>query len=241
MSVPINLNPLRYSVGRYAHSSQYGTLTTVKYINVFGRPIQSHSSLGAYIWIASIQTYLVQLFVALRFTGHYSLMRNTISDLGNSACGQYMNRFVCSPAHVVMNVSFVILGITTAIGALCIYFSQQRHNTSTYGLACIVIAGVGTILVGLFPENSTTGLHLFGAQLLSILGNLGFCILGPFVSDFSRAWRYGTVIFGVFGLVAVYLFVKHYYLGLGIGGMERLGAYPLTIWMIAYGVKSNMG
>ena len=37
------------------------------------------------------------------------------------------------------------------------------------------------------------------------------------------------------GLVALSFFLKNVYLGLGIGGMERIVSYPQTIWMIVFG------
>jgi hypothetical protein len=31
------------------------------------------------------------------------------------------------------------------------------------------------------------------------------------------------------------LFVNHIYLGLGVGGMERMVAYPIIFWVIEFG------
>ena len=36
-------------------------------------------------------------------------------------------------------------------------------------------------------------------------------------------------------LIALSLFASHMYLGLGAGTMERLAAYPETIWLIIFG------
>ena len=210
----------------------------MKHANSLRDFAQRHPRIGAYLWISSIQFYVAQLYVSTQFKGHFSLLRNTISDLGNSACGEYFGRAVCSPAHVVMSVSFVVLGITTTLGAIFLYLSQKKGGArSVYGFTCVIVAGIGTVFVGLFPENSPTGLHLFGARLLSVLGNLGIVMLGLLTPGLSRRWRYFTISLGTLGSIAVYLFVKDYTLGLGTGGMERVAAYPLSIWMLAYGVK----
>ncbi len=50
---------------------------------------------GPLIWMLSIQYYIIQVVVAMAWTSPYSLLRNTISDLGNTACGSYGGRFVC--------------------------------------------------------------------------------------------------------------------------------------------------
>jgi len=36
-------------------------------------------------------------------------------------------------------------------------------------------------------------------------------------------------------MVATMLFVSDQYLGAGVGGMERLAAYPLPLWLIVAG------
>jgi hypothetical protein len=50
-----------------------------------------------------------------------------------------------------------------------------------------------------------------------------------------QSWWLFTTVSGVVGAVATLLFVQDIFLGLGIGGMERVAAYPLPIWMIAMG------
>lgn len=48
----------------------------------------------------------------------YSRRTGYISDLGALGCGVFADREVCSPAHVLMNASFVVQGLGMAIGAL---------------------------------------------------------------------------------------------------------------------------
>jgi hypothetical membrane protein len=46
-----------------------------------------------------------------------------------------------------------------------------------------------------------------------------------------------SIASGTVGLLATVLFVSGYYLGVGIGGMERLAAYVLPVWLIVVGVS----
>src|SRR6478609_10990099 len=48
----------------------------------------------------------------------YSRRSGYISDLGASACGDFSGRDVCSPAHLLMNLSFVVQGLGMVVGAL---------------------------------------------------------------------------------------------------------------------------
>lgn len=190
---------------------------------------------GPIFWITSIQYYIVQIIVARAWNPPYSWFNNTISDLGNTTCGIYGDRTVCSPLHGLMNASFITLGITMVFGAVLVYREFKESITSALGFSFMAIAGLGTILVGLFPENTVTSLHVLGATLPFLIGNLGLIVLGT-VLDLPRTLRYYTLLSGYISLVAFVLFVSHTYLGLGIGGMERIVAYPQTMWLIIFGI-----
>lgn len=190
---------------------------------------------GSVIWILSIQYYLFQIVAARAWSVPYSLTHNTISDLGNTACGQYGQRFVCSPLHGLMNASFIMLGITMIIGSVLIYNEFQKSKTSLVGFSMMAVAGLGTLLVGLFPENTINILHIFGATLPFLVGNIGLVVLG-FALDIPKSLRWYTLFSGFLSLVALGLLVSHTYLGIGIGGMERITAYPQTMWLIVFGV-----
>lgn len=191
--------------------------------------------IGPTMWMLSLQYFLIQVVVARDWLIPFSLAQNTISDLGNIACGAYAGRFVCSPLHSLMNGSFITLGVFMATGSLLIYQEFKRDTATLVGFSFMAIAGIGTLLVGLFPENTVSALHILGAFLPFFVGNLGLVILGR-VLDLPRWLRIYTMASGVISLVALALFVTHTYLGLGIGGMERLTAYPQTVWLIVFGV-----
>lgn len=190
---------------------------------------------GPTTWMLSIQYYLIQIVVAMAWKVHYSLRLNTISDLGNTACGNYGGRFVCSPLHPLMNASFMALGLTMAAGATLIYREFQKSIGTIVGFGAMATAGIGTVLVGLFPENTASSLHTLGASLPFLVGNLGIIVLGTQL-NIPKALRVYTFLSGFISLVALVLFAMHNYFGLGIGGMERLTAYPQTMWLIAFGV-----
>lgn len=190
---------------------------------------------GPTIWILCIQYYIIQIVTARAWVIHYSLLRNPISDLGNTACGLYSGRFVCSPLHGLMNASFITLGITMATGSLLIYQEFKENWASLVGFSFMAAAGVGTLMVGLFPENSLSILHTVGAALPFFIGNLSLIILG-LALRVPKALKIYTLLSGIISLAAFILFVTHHYLGLSIGGMERIVAYPQTIWLIIFGI-----
>jgi hypothetical membrane protein len=190
--------------------------------------------IGPMIWILSIQYFITQFLVAHAWAIHYSLRLNAISDLGNSACGIYAARYVCSPLHGFMNASFIMLGLTMAAGSLLIYQEFKESTASLVGFSLLAIAGFGTVLVGLFPENSNIALHALGAAMPFLLGNIGLLILG-IVLPLPKSLRFITILFGVVSLLAFFLLVSRQYFGLGFGGIERIVAYPQTLWLILFG------
>jgi hypothetical membrane protein len=191
--------------------------------------------IGPTIWMLSVQYFMIQIIVAAAYKTSYSLRFNTISDLGNSVCSEYSGRYVCSPLHNLMNASFIVLGITMASGALLIYQEFKKDSVTFIGFSFMALAGLGTLIVGLFPENTISVLHILGASLPFILGNIALIILSVSLV-IPKLLRYYTFISGALALVALVFFYSDHYLGLGIGGMERLVAYPQTFWLIVFGI-----
>ncbi|HEY5196725.1 MAG TPA: DUF998 domain-containing protein [Solirubrobacteraceae bacterium] len=189
---------------------------------------------GPVLWLVSAQYFAVQVVVAGDWADGYSWSANLISDLGNTACRRYDGRPVCSPLHVLMNASFVVLGLTMLAGAILISRALAGDRTSRAAFACLGVAGVGTVVVGLFPENAIAGLHQAGAALPFVLGNLGVLLLGISPTDLPDPVRRLTLLGGVVGLVGLVLFVSHTHVGLGAGGIERVAAYPQDVWMIGF-------
>lgn len=199
---------------------------------------QQHSAhypkLGPILYVTSIQYFAVQFFVALQWRPPYNLSRDTISDLGNTACGTWNGRYVCSPFHNLMNASFVVLGITMTLGSMLVsrYFANGRASKA--GFAAMAISGVGVIMVGFFPENSVSALHGLGAAIPFVLGNASLIILALSlkVPALLRLYFFLSGVMALLGLVA---YASSYDLGLGEGGIERVVAYPQTVCLIVIG------
>ena len=196
---------------------------------------EQHPYIGPLFWILSVQYFIAQVFAAAYWHTPFNIRLNPISDLGNTECTVYAGRYVCSPLHTWMNASFIVLGITIVIGSVLLYqgFKKTRHSRA--GFYMMSLAGIGAALVGLFPENSVGLLHSLGAFLVFLFGNLALVVLGLSL-EMPRSFRWFTVGFGIFALIALALFATGNYLWFGFGGMERLTAYPQTIWLIVFGV-----
>ena len=193
-----------------------------------------HPSLGAWLYVASVQFFVVQFLVALRFSPGYSVTDNAISDLGNTTCGDWNGRYVCSPAHAWMNISFVVLGLTIMLGSALIQPAFTASRATALGFGFFAFGGFGTVLVGLFPEDRVAWLHGLGAALPFLVGNVGLVLLGRSLA--APSWlRSYTMLSGGVALLALVLYVAGASMGLGDGGVERIVAYPQTVWQIVLG------
>jgi hypothetical membrane protein len=217
-----------------------GQKTATKLTAVAGGFRDRHPWLGPAIWILSAFYFLAQVVVAWVWNPPYSLVHNTISDLGNTACGPYGNAYVCSPRHTLMNIAFILLGVVMASGSWLIYqeFTNKEgaeRVAAFIGFTLMAIAGVGVLLVGVFPENTVGTAHKVGAGLGIGAGNIGIFILG-LVLALPEGMRRYMLLFSATSLTALVCFAGHRYFGIGPGTMERVAAYPETVWLIAFGI-----
>lgn len=191
------------------------------------------------VWMCAVQFFVAQAVAQSRWTTPFSLATNYISDLGNTTCGVYTGTgaFVCSPWHAVMNVSFVLQGVIIALGTVLARPAFAHGCTSNWVSVLLGITALCMVGVGLFPEDVNYRMHVISAGTQFITGNTAMLVFG-IAARHGRHWRLFSsfsICFGVLGLAATGLFAQGYGLGLGVGGMERVAAYTLPLWLIAAG------
>lgn len=199
--------------------------------------------IGYSAWIAGVvQFFAIHGIAESAWARPYSWARNNISDLGNAHCALQPDpepRYVCSPEHGLMNVSFVILGVLLVVGvALTGGVLWRRSGSAVVARLLLASAGMGFVLAGLAPADVNENQHLLGALFIMAAGNTGLVVAGVGLTEGVPApLRWGTSLLGVASITAFGLFLSHHYLGLGMGGMERVAAFPLLFWALAVGVR----
>ena len=145
-----------------------------------------------------LQYFVAEAAVIGAWAGQQPYSRRTgyISDLGAVGCGVFDGRDVCSPAHVLMNASFVVQGIGMMVGALLLSSallctaarpgarftlvpaSRMAWVAAISARALTAAAGAGTVLVGLVPEDAGSVWHAVGAIMYFAAGGLALVLLG---------------------------------------------------------------
>ncbi len=87
-----------------------------------GKTHDAHPSFGPVIFTVAAVYFLIQLIVAWVFIPSYSLVSNSISDLGVTTCGSYGSPAICSPRWWLMDyVGFLVLGLVMVVGSALLY------------------------------------------------------------------------------------------------------------------------
>jgi hypothetical membrane protein len=177
--------------------------------------------LGAGWWALCFQFFVAEQIARLRWPGQYSMSMNWISDLGAAN----------SPLYWVMNGSFVLQGVLISVGAIL----MRRLFPAKWGfripLLLFLVSGVGVLVLGLVPEDRGAQVHRLAAEVHLGAGNLAMVLMGLAMIAAAARMRFRgciTLLAGLLGLTGLVL------LGLGekdVGAMERLAAYPLTLWL----------
>jgi hypothetical membrane protein len=212
-----------------------------------GRSNRAVGVAGGLVFIlVTVQYAIAQLIAASAWQPAYSWSKNVISDLGNTACGQFAvphanASYVCSPDHVLMNGSFVLSGALTLIGTILLWRVWPSRRMTRIALILWLVAGVLKVVVGLVPENTNLSLHLLGAVNIPV-ESVAILLLSIAIAGGHRGLsRFGVAI-GIVGLAGAAFTTAAQYagsalnLGLGNGGMERVAGYPGSLWMLVIGI-----
>ncbi len=169
---------------------------------------------GTLFFIAAAQ-FILGLIVAEALYPNYSISKNYISDLG------------VGPSATIFNTSVFLMGLLLIIGTC---FLQHAFNSRTM-TALLFLTAIGTMGVGVFTENSGTT-HTVVSAIAFLFGGLSAIASYKLLKlPFSTI----SVIMGTMSLGALALFAAKINLGLDVGGMERMIAYPILTWGAGFG------
>lgn len=193
---------------------------------------------GALALVAAIQ-WILGIIVAESTYANYSVSQNFLSDLGatcHSGAGT-SPCFIVQPSSIIFNSALFLLGLLSIASAYMIYRALGRRVFPTlFGLF-----GVGTLLAGVFSETFII-VHELAALLAFVCGGIAVLCSVNLGLEMPRFFRYVSVLLGVLALAALIPVVfsdpfmrLNNDFGIGLGGMERMVAYPIVLWDLTFG------
>ncbi|MFQ5919854.1 MAG: DUF998 domain-containing protein [Thermoplasmata archaeon] len=176
--------------------------------------IDTRKLAGLLLFLGTTQ-FTIGLMIAAVLTPGYDIANETISALG------------VQEAALWFNGSVILLGVFVIAAA---YYIRTVFG-SLVVMILLALTGVGAIGLGVFPAADVfVGIH----GVFSLIAFLFANVTAIYVARYLKApLLHLSIILGVVGLVALGLFVSDTYLGLGIGGMERMIVLPVLAWGIA--------
>ncbi|HEX6340822.1 DUF998 domain-containing protein [Umezawaea sp.] len=168
---------------------------------------------GLVALVTGVQYPVLEAVAASAWTGPpYRYPVDYISDLGASG----------SPLAVVMNAAFVLQGLGFLVVGLVV---ARRAGGARRHLLVVFTAchAVGNVLVAGFPSSSGSVLHVVGAVLAIVGGNLAA------ITASHVRW---LALPPALGLVSALFISRSEFHGL----WERGSVYSITLWEIAFGV-----
>ena len=193
-------------------------------------PYPTGKTAGALYFIAATQFALCLIIAEALYPG-YSVAANYISDLG------------VGPSAIIFNASVFLLGLLILTATYL-----QRHNQTLKILnILLLLMAIGAMGVGIFTKNYTlphgavSSAAFFFAGLSAItsykilpkpLSHISI-VLGALTLATLALFSAGIVTSG--SLTSTEAYDSSFYLGLGPGGMERMIAYPVILWLAGFG------
>ncbi|WDR03386.1 hypothetical protein PSQ19_04480 [Devosia algicola] len=200
---------------------------------------------GAIIWLLTIEFFLAQ-FLAQAYWPEFSVIPNDISLLGATICGVPNPapdgiEYVCSPLNLVFNMGLAVNGILVVLGTWATRSIWPRARLTLAGLWLLALGGDGAFVAGIFPFNVNQPIHALGATFALLVGAFGFIVMGIVTRKIRPGYALYSIATGLICAIATVLYGSEIYLGLGRGVMERVAAWPNTLWYMATGAMILLG
>jgi hypothetical membrane protein len=179
---------------------------------------------GLLFFVGAVQYVLAVVISEAVYSG-YSVGQQYLSDLGDwSVAGNYA---------AIFNSSAILFGIFGIAGAYLI----QRIFKNRLFTSLMVMTGVGSVGSAVVALNISYPVHSIFGLVAFVFGAAAAIMIYKFVKS---PLSYISVILGAVILSAIVLFMlgqgsSSFYLGLGVGGMERFIVYPLLLVTLGFG------
>jgi hypothetical membrane protein len=183
---------------------------------------------GVLLTVSGVVSLLGWITAEALYTGVYSTHADSLSHLGAT---EPPNSIVVQPSGAIFDGTMVVAGLLILGGA---WFVQRGLGRRSMSIPTALL-GLGVLGVGVFPLTSPTQHTVFA--LLAFLAGGAAVALSSRVTPppFSYIW----LTLGLVSLVAIGLglfFIEWQPVAaLGEGGIERWNAYPILMWLVAFG------
>jgi hypothetical membrane protein len=203
------------------------------------------ASCGAALYVvASVQFVVCIAITASRYgPPAYNPVTDTISDLQAVNCGTFMGAYVCSPLHVLANLSVAALGLLIIAGSLSLRRQLPGGRRRDVAVGLLGVAGLAAFANAFTPEDVTLTGDTVTAIVAFLGANFGLIQIGRAMSMEPgwRGYRLFSQALGTVGVVALILDGFGVGTAIGMGTIEWLIVGPILVWAPATGLRLTLG
>ena len=177
------------------------------------------------LFIVAVVQYVLAIVVSEAVNPGYSVGQQMVSELGDWS--------LAGNNAAILNTSIILYGLLVITGA---YYIQRIVKNRLFA-PLLAINGIGSIVCGFVSLNISFEVHgTFG--LIAFISIVAAAIMS--YKFLKSPLSYISVILGAITLLAIVLFMagqgdSAFYLGLGLGGIERIIIYPMALWLLGVG------
>lgn len=166
--------------------------------------------------------FLVMMMLLEATAPGYSMHDNAISDLGT-----------IPETEAWFTLTLFLIGI---LNVLVGYFLYRVWKSKAL-LLVFILGGIGGMGAALIPLDNPTGLHGLFALVAFLFMNLEAILVGLRLKGSTRFASFLTDAIGLVFLVVMVLVDSGSLVvaSIGHGGVERMIAYPVLLWMVLFG------
>ena len=176
------------------------------------------------LFVVAVVQYILAVVISEAIYSGYSVQQY-LSDLGDWS--------VAGNNAAIFNGSALLWSIFLIAGA---YYIRQIFKNRLF-TSLLAISGVASVVPAVVSLNISFEVHgMFG--LVAFLFGAAAAIMS--YKFMKSPLSYVSVVLGAVILLSTVLFMlgqgdSAFYLGLGVGGIERFVVYPLLLWMLGFG------
>ncbi|MFB0504288.1 MAG: DUF998 domain-containing protein [Candidatus Bathyarchaeia archaeon] len=203
---------------------------------------------GTLILVAGIQFVLGAHIAESTYPG-YSVNQNYLSDLGATVrfTESGVSTIIQQPASLIFTIIVFAVGALATTSAYLIFRATKAKRLVIF----MGLFGIAMLGIAVFSEVFTLVHGVF-----SLIAFFSFALAAIFSFRFhKRPMNYVSVILGVIALTAIFLLelssldqilpelglpapsFPSFNTPIGIGGMERMIAYPMMLWLVMFGAS----
>ena len=196
---------------------------------------------GVLLIVGGIQFMLGVVIGESQYPG-YNTSKNTLSDMSGSCPSidpsnplKCINSVALEQSATIFSSIVFSIGLTAAVSA---YFIHKALG-GRIAPALLFVTGIAAMGVGIFPGSAGMA-HGFFAMTTFYSGGLA-AIASYRILKENKAMQYLSVALGSVAILILMSLVifggsnNPFISALGVGGAERLVAYPVVLWLIALG------